>query len=281
MSVLAPINKIIECSTVDGPGTRTSVFVQRCNIHCLYCHNPETQNLCFNCGKCVKSCPSHALSFDESNRVIYNESKCLSCDTCISICPNKASPKVRYLSAEEVYHLIEKNIPFIRGVTVSGGECSLYPEFLLELFRLCKKDRLSCLLDSNGMVDFSIYPELMSLTDGVMLDIKSWDNDIYQKLTGYDNNIVKKNLSYLDSIDKIEELRIVVLPDYVDYYRCIDGIKETVKKTNISKLKLKLIRFRKNGVKGVLKDTPSPSDALINDIRKYAEEKGFQKIEIR
>ncbi len=164
---------------------------------------------------------------------------------------------------------------------MSGGECSLYPEFLLELFRLCKKDRLSCLLDSNGMVDFSIYPELMSLTDGVMLDIKSWDNDIYQKLTGYDNNIVKKNLSYLDSIDKIEELRIVVLPDYVDYYRCIDGIKETIKKTSISTLKLKLIKFRKNGVKGVLKDTPSPSDALMNDIRKYAEEKGFQKIEIR
>lgn len=281
MSVVAPINKIIECSTVDGPGTRTSVFVQQCNIHCLYCHNPETQNLCSNCGICVKSCPSHALSFDESNKVIYNESKCLNCDTCISICPNKASPKVRYLSAEEVYHLIEKNIPFIRGVTVSGGECSLYPEFLIELFRLCKKDRLSCLLDSNGMVDFSLYPKLMSLTDGVMLDIKSWDNDIYQRLTGYDNNIVKKNLSYLDSIDKIEELRIVVLPDYVDYYRCIDGIIETIKKTNISKTKLKLIKFRKNGVKGVLKDTFSPSDALMNDLRKYAEEKGFKYIEIR
>ena len=281
MSILAPINRIIECSTVDGPGMRTSVFVQKCNIHCLYCHNPETQNLCLNCGICVASCPSKALSFDMSGKVIYDISKCVNCDTCISICPNHASPKVRYLSAEKVYSQIRKNIPFIRGVTVSGGECSLYPEFLVELFKLCKSDHLSCLLDSNGMVDLSLYPELMSLTDGVMLDIKSWDSDVYQRLTGYDNDIVKKNLSYLDSINKIEELRIVVLPDYIDYYACIDGIVDTIDKANISKTKLKLIKFRKNGVKGILKDSSSPSDELMIELRQYAEAKGFKNIEIR
>lgn len=281
MPILAPINKIIECSTVDGPGTRTSIFVQRCNIHCLYCHNPETQNLCCNCGICISSCPNHALSFNKSGKVIYDESRCLNCDTCISICPNKASPKIRYLSAEQVYFQVKKNVPFIRGITVSGGECSLYPEFLVELFKLCRKERLTCLLDSNGMIDFSLYPELMNLTDGVMLDIKSWDRAIYQKLTGYDNDIVKKNLSYLDSIDKIEELRIVVLPDFVDYYACIDGIARTIQQENISKTKLKLNKFRRYGVKGVLKNTSSPNDALMNELRKYAETKGFKKIETR
>ena len=83
------------------------------------------------------------------------------------------------------------------------------------------------------------------------------------------------------SIDKIEELRIVVLPDYVDYYRCIDGIKETIKKTSISTLKLKLIKFRKNGVKGVLKDQESPSDEEMESYRQYAYSLGFTEVVIR
>ena len=51
----APVNKIIPVSVVDGPGNRTAVFLQGCNISCAYCHNPETQNLCTGCGVCVLS----------------------------------------------------------------------------------------------------------------------------------------------------------------------------------------------------------------------------------
>ena len=68
----APINKIIELSTVDGPGLRTSIFLQKCNIHCLYCHNPETQNLCVNCGKCVSLCKGKALTIID-NKVHWAE----------------------------------------------------------------------------------------------------------------------------------------------------------------------------------------------------------------
>lgn len=277
---VAPINKIIECSTVDGPGLRTSVFVQKCNIHCLYCHNPETQNLCVNCGKCVSSCPVCALSIKDG-KVVWNKDICVSCDTCISVCPFHASPKVVYRSAEDVYSEIKKNLGFIRGITVSGGECSLYPDFLTELFNLAKKDGLTCLMDSNGMVDYSLYPDLMKVTDGIMLDIKSWDNDIYTRLVGFSNDMVKKNLAYLDSINKIEELRIVVVDSYVDSFACIDGIVSTIQKENISTTKLKLIRFRKNGVKGELSNHPSPTLETMQKLKDYAVSKGFKNIEIR
>lgn len=277
---LAPINKIIECSTVDGPGLRTSVFVQKCNIHCLYCHNPETQNLCLNCGKCIPTCPVSALSMN-GGTVVWDSLKCVSCDTCIQVCSNHASPKVKYMSASEVYSHIKKNLGFIRGITTSGGECSLYPEFLTELFQLAKNDGLTCLMDSNGMIDYSLYPDLMAVTDGIMLDIKSWDNKVYSRLVGYSNDMVKKNLAYLDSTDKIEELRIVVVDDYVDSYACIDGIASTIKRENIARTKLKLIRFRKNGVKGELSTHPSPSMKTIEKLEAYTKEKGFVKIEIR
>ena len=61
----APVNRIIPMSVVDGPGSRTAVFLQGCNIACAYCHNPETQKLCCGCGLCVAECPAGALSMTE------------------------------------------------------------------------------------------------------------------------------------------------------------------------------------------------------------------------
>lgn len=275
----APINKIIDFSVVDGPGSRTSIFFQKCNIHCLYCHNPETQNLCTNCGMCVKSCKQKALKLIDS-KVVWDSNLCINCDTCISICKNNASPKIKYLSASEVFDKIKKNIPFIRGITVSGGECSLYPSFLEELFALCKEHNLTCLMDSNGMVSYSKYPDLMNLVDGVMLDIKAWDNKFYSKLTGYDNEIVKENLVYLNKLNKIEELRIVYVPNLVDAKEALIGIKEILKE-NIKTVRIKLIKFRNNGVKGALKNHPNVTDDEINIIYKYALELGYENIIIR
>ncbi len=275
-----PINKIIPLSSVDGPGLRTSVFVQGCNIHCLYCHNPETQNFCTDCGICVPSCPNKALEIKQE-KVLWDKNKCISCDTCILRCPKNASPKIEYLTAEEVYEKIKPSLGFIRGITISGGECSLYPKFLTELFSLAKIDQLSCLMDSNGMVDYSIYPELMNLCDGVMLDIKSWKEETYHSLTGFSNAIVKKNLSFLDRIDKIEELRIVFVPRQVDIKDCLKGIHDTILPEHVKKTKIKLISFRKNGVRGVLTNQISPSEEEMNAMMDYAYSLGFEKVEKR
>ncbi len=274
----APINKIIEFSYVDGPGLRTSCFVQKCNISCLYCHNPETQEFCTNCGVCVSKCPKEALSLVD-NAVIWDDKKCVNCGTCISVCPNYASPKVKFMDASEVYKEIKKNIPFIRGITVSGGECMLYPLFLRELFTYAKEDNLSCLIDSNGTIDFSKYKELIDLADGVMLDVKSWDNLVFKRLTGASNEIVKKNLVYLDQINKLEEIRIVYHKDFVDAKEAIKGISESLK--DLKNTKLKLIKFRNNGVRGIMSKLASPTDTEMNELSQYAQLLGFRNIEIR
>ncbi|MCR5787344.1 MAG: YjjW family glycine radical enzyme activase [Acholeplasmatales bacterium] len=275
----APINKIIDFSTVDGPGCRTSIFVQKCNIHCLYCHNPETQNLCISCGDCVKTCPNNALTKID-NKVIWDENKCINCDTCIKTCTHNASPKIINMSALDVFNKIKKNIPFIRGITVSGGECSLYPLFLTELAKLAHENNLTFLMDSNGMVDYKAYKELIDNVDGVMLDIKSWDNEVYNKLTGFSNDVVKSNLIYLNSLNKIEELRIVYVPSLVDAKACLDGIKDILKE-NINTTRIKLIKFRNNGVKGILSNFENVSDSQINEIYNYALDLGFKNVIVR
>ncbi len=274
-----PINKIIDFSTVDGPGCRTAIFVQGCNIHCLYCHNPETQNICINCGKCVDECPSKALSFNEYNKVVWDNNKCINCDNCIKTCKHNSSPKILYLDSIEVFNKVKNNLPFIRGITVSGGECSLYPDFLEELFKLAKANNLSTLLDSNGMVLFENLPSLMDVTDGVMLDIKSWAENTYKNLTGFSNKNVKQNLMYLTKNNKLEEIRIVYVPELVDAKKCLEGIKEIIGE-KIKTTLIKLICFRNNGVRSSLSNRLNVTKEEIEEIYQYALSLGYKNLTI-
>ena len=297
----AVINKIIPLSVVDGPGCRTSVFVQGCNIACAHCHNPETQQLCSGCGLCVSQCPAGALSIQENggetpkenkhDRVIWDESLCVQCDTCIRVCPSHASPKVRRMSAEDVWKEIEKNMPFIQGITVSGGECTLYPEFLTELFRRAGKAGLTCFLDSNGCVDLSQYPRLMQVTDQVMLDVKAWDHDVFGRLTGGDVSIVKKNLKYLAEHGKLFEVRLVCLDSEHEGEKRQEGVPEVDMEAVIAgvsreaapylkEFRLKLITFRQYGVTGSLKDAKSPSRERMEELKRLAVRYGFQDIQV-
>lgn len=297
----AVINKIIPLSVVDGPGCRTSVFVQGCNIACAYCHNPETQQLCSGCGLCVSQCPAGTLSIQENggetpkenkhDRVIWDESLCVQCDTCIRVCPSHASPKVRRMSAEDVWKEIEKNMPFIQGITVSGGECTLYPEFLTALFRRAGKAGLTCFLDSNGCVDLSQYPRLMQVTDQVMLDVKAWDHDVFGRLTGGDVSIVKKNLKYLAEHGKLFEVRLVCLDSEHEGEKRQEGVPEVDMEAVIAgvsreaapylkEFRLKLITFRQYGVTGSLKDAKSPSRERMEELKRLAVRYGFQDIQV-
>jgi pyruvate formate lyase activating enzyme len=206
----AIINKIIDFSNVDGPSNRTAIFFQGCNFRCWYCHNPETINVCCDCGICVPTCPSGALTLT-NGKVNYQVDRCIDCDTCLKVCPYSSSPKVQVMTVEDMMQVIEKNQPFIDGITVSGGECMLYPQLLTELFMRCRPLGLTCLIDSNGSIDFSLYPLLMEVCDGVMLDVKAVDEQFHHQLTGQSNHMVLKNLDYLLSINKLQEVRTVML----------------------------------------------------------------------
>ena len=274
---MAPVNKIIPLSVVDGPGARTAIFLQGCNIACLYCHNPETQRRCVRCGVCVPACPAGALSL-QREKVAWDEAKCIGCDTCIRVCPHFASPKVKWMTAAQVMDLVLQNRTFLRGITVSGGECTLYPDFLAELFRRAKAAGLSTLIDSNGMVPFAPLAGLMDVTDGVMLDVKAWEPDVYRALTGAESNaVVKENLRWLAQAGKLEEVRVVFVPGLVDAEAAIRGTASLLGE-NTAKTRLKLIAFRCFGVRGQLAGAPAPDEAQMAALAEAARQSGFVDI---
>ncbi|MBR3326053.1 MAG: YjjW family glycine radical enzyme activase [Atopobiaceae bacterium] len=279
MTLHAPVNKIIPFSLVDGPGSRCSVFLQGCNIACAYCHNPETQQLCVSCGTCVEQCPAGALTLQHGH-VRWNKAVCVQCDTCIHVCMHRASPKVECLTPNEVAEVVCSYQPFIRGVTVSGGECMLHPEWLREFFSLCRAAGLGTLIDSNGCVDFSTHEDLLAVTDGVMLDVKAWDSEVFRKLTSGDVNVVKHNLAFLAEREKIQELRIVVVPGWNDPEATIAGIAKALGERTANTT-LKLIKFRCFGVVGELANASSPTDQRMAELSEMAHDFGFTDVQLR
>lgn len=242
----AIINKIIPFSNVDGPGNRTAIFFQGCPFSCLYCHNPETINLCSDCGVCVHNCPTNALLL-ENNRVVWDKEKCCDCDICIKGCPTLSLPKAHSMEVMDIINYIKPHIAFIEGITVSGGECMLYADFLLELFKEAKKLDLTCLIDSNGAIDFSLYPELLAVCDGVMLDVKAVNESFHFEICQHSNDLVKHNLNYLQAIGKLFEVRTVLLPNQDEQNRnTVEYVSQNLQSEQIL---YKLLRYRPYGVR--------------------------------
>ena len=163
----ATVSKILTYSIVDGPGNRLVIFLQGCNFNCACCHNPHTIGECNHCGECIPACHVDALSLVDG-RIAYDALACDHCDACLEVCPISANPMVRDYSVAEILELAREHRPFLTGITVSGGEPTRQPDFIIELFRAIKSDKelaaLSCFIDSNGHLSTSDWENLLPVS---------------------------------------------------------------------------------------------------------------------
>ena len=272
-----PVNRIVPFSAVDGPGNRTAVFTQGCTFTCKYCHNPETMALCDACGICVSVCPAGALAM-VNGQVVYDRSKCVMCDACIHACPSNACPRIRWMDADDVMREVRRNMPFIRGVTMSGGECTLYRDFLLEMAERAHQAGLTILLDSNGGYDFSADEALTDAADGVMLDIKAWNDEQHADITGRTAEITRRNLEWLGKKDKLTEVRTVVVPELIDAEETVREVSRRMADMGRQDVLYKIIRFRPMGVQEKYKGLRSPSDKELEQLTALAKQCGMRSV---
>lgn len=276
----APINKIIDQSFVDGPGNRTAVFFQGCNYHCAYCHNPETIHLCNNCGKCVETCPVHALSLADG-KVVWDEELCCKCDTCLKTCPHLSSPRVKWMTADEVFEHIKRNAPFIKGISTSGGECTLYKPFLIELFTKVRSIGLTALIDSNGSMDFEENKDLLDCCDGVMLDVKSTDIDEYHSLIGGDGTDILSKARYLASLGKLTEVRTVCSPDFQSKKTVSEVSSLLAEYQDKGDIHYRIISYRHFGVREPYRQTiKEPAHSWMSSLEMIARNNGMTHVTV-
>lgn len=271
------VAKILPSSAVDGPGNRSVVFLQGCDFDCTYCHNPETRKTCIHCGLCVPSCPAGALSL-EAGQVTWTKSRCTDCGTCITLCPHSASPKVRLLSVQDILAELKPFVPFIRGLTVSGGECGLQASFLTALLRQAREvHQLGTLIDTNGSTDYSTLPELVEGAEGFMLDVKAWDPAEHVELTGATNGVVLKNLTYLASRDKLYEVRTVIVPDQFDAEETVREVSRVLVAAR-SSARYKIIGYRPQGVRPQYRDMIQPDRMYLEQLAFLARSIGVRDL---
>jgi len=279
--ISALVNRIIPFSSVDGPGNRMVFFLQGCNFNCGCCHNPETIHACNHCGICVSACPTGAIQLIDG-KIQYRREVCCACDACLHACPRDASPKVDIMQPEQALEILQRNKPFIRGVTVSGGECTLQCDFVVALFRGAKGMGLGTLLDSNGNYDFEQDAELLSVCDGVMLDVKCADPIAHQRLTGQSNNLVLRNLAFLASIGKLEEMRTVVVPDALPNEETVRYVCKALAPywAKGAPIGYKLICFRSLGVRKAYRGLSTPTVNYMETLRQIALQAGCNQVVI-
>ena len=218
------------------------------------------------------SCPVFALSFTGGG-IKWDQRLCQECDNCIKTCGHSSSPRIQLMTAADVITEISAYFPFIAGITLSGGECTLWPEFMTELFEEIKRNTKTTFADSNGFIDFSAMPELLQVMDMAMIDLKAADSGEHKMLTGRDNAPLVDNISYLASVGKLFEIRTVIVPDLLDNHRTVELGSRLIAGYPV---RYKLIRYRPLGVRTEIYDMPS--EDLMNRLAGLASRKGVKDI---
>jgi pyruvate formate lyase activating enzyme len=184
---------------------------------------------------------------------------------------------VWYTDAAQVMDAIAPALGYIRGITVSGGECTLYPDFLRELGAEAHARDLGFLLDSNGSYDFAADPALLRTVDGVMLDIKASPAE-YAAAAGREAAYILDRAVFLAERGKLPEIRTVVSPGLFDAAAAVEEACRRLAET-ASPPRYRLIRYRPNGVRGeAAARLREPDEALMRSLAAICDSFGIERI---
>ena len=216
---------IKELAVHDGPGLRTTVFLKGCPLRCVWCHNPEglsakpqlyvRKHACRNCGLCRKGC---------------DHPDCQEFGRCLHICPQGlVTVTGRQIDAETLARKLRRNAALYGkegGVTFSGGEPLMQPEFLHSV--LDQLEGIPCAIETSGYAPEEVFRGVISRMDFVYMDLKLADDGLHRKYTGVSNERILKNLEILRKSGVPCVIRTPLIPGITDTAENLAAIEKLV-----------------------------------------------------
>ena len=176
----------------------------------------------------------------------------------------------RAMSVAEVMDGVLRCRSYIKngGVTLSGGEPLMQPEFCSALLDACRAEKLHTALDTAGSVALDKSADLIDRADMLLLDIKSLDDALCRRMTGSGNRNTLATLRYCEETGKPVWIRHVVVPGWsadMDRLRELSQFLEPFSCIRRVELlpyhKLGEYKYEQLGIKNILCDTPVPEKA--------------------
>lgn len=228
-------------SVHDGPGARTLIFFAGCPLRCAWCSNPEGLELkqkvmfvskrCkrskYACTRCIDACPHGAVKptgAGEGAPVAFDHDACAACDTfeCVASCYAEAVKlSGTWMGQDEVRDVILRDRKYWSdggGVTLSGGEALMQHEFVRELARWCKEQKIHIAIETTAFAERSVFLDAMQHIDFAFIDVKHMDSERHLEKTGVRNELILGNIAALAQSDWQGRLilRMPVIREYND-----------------------------------------------------------------
>ncbi len=238
----AIITNIQHFSVGDGPGIRTTIFLKGCNLHCPWCHNPETIS----------------ANIDS----LYG--KRYSIDAVIA-----------EIMEDEAFYRESGG-----GVTLSGGEPLLQADACAKIAAACKNKGLHVLLDTAGNVDFGLFEKVLPNIDMCYFDLKSGIEDGYIAIGGELKRTLQ-NIKAVNAYGVYVVVRIPVIPGFNDDIKAAQQMAEALSQTSVAKVsllpfhRLGSSKYTALGMDYKYKNIPSMTTKEIEPLFTVFREKGF------
>lgn len=171
----------------DGPGVRTIVFLKGCPMRCAWCCNPESQS----------------YDFEQINTA--------------GVIKNVGEER----TVGEIIEEVERDRVYYRrsgggGLTLSGGECMMQPDFSEALLKCATEKGISTAIETCGFAKPENIKKILPYVDTVMMDIKHMNGEKHRDFTTQDNSLILENAKMIAKEAKKLIIRVPVIPTFND-----------------------------------------------------------------
>ncbi len=208
MKTKGRIFDIQKYSIHDGPGIRTIIFLKGCAFRCKWCCNPESQEY-----------KIERMTFGGKEKVVGRD-----------------------VTVAQIMEEIIKDMPYYKrsggGITLSGGESLLQPEFAVALLRAAKEIGITTAIETTGFAPYETVEKYLEYLDYVLMDIKHMNDAKHKKFCNQSNQLVLENAKKIAKSGADLTIRVPVIPTFNDTKEEISQIADFAKKLGVKHLHL-------------------------------------------